>query len=58
MRMSPRIWNCMRLRVFIVCSAVALCGTLSAQSGGGYLITTVAGGNPGFSGDGGLAVID
>jgi|ERR1035437_6846027 hypothetical protein len=58
--MSLRIWNCMRLWVFLVCSAVALCGTAFAQSGGGYLITTVAGtvagdGQPGFSGDGGLA---
>jgi sugar lactone lactonase YvrE len=46
----------MRLRVFLVCSAVALCGTVTAQSGGGYLMTTVAGnGTSGFGGDGGLA---
>src|ERR1019366_2232004 len=57
MRMSRRMWNCMRLRVFRICSAMALCGTVIAQSGGGYLITTVAGGNDilGFEGDGGLA---
>ena len=55
MRMSHRIWNCVRLRVFLVCSAIALCGSAPAQSGGGYLITTVAGGTPGFSGDGGPA---
>src|ERR1035441_6771712 len=54
--MSRRFWNCIRLRVFLVCSAVALCGTAIAQSGGGYLITTVAGdGTGGFGGDGGLA---
>src|ERR1035437_3720940 len=38
---------------------MALCGTVIAQSGGGYLITTVAGGAGiwGVSGDGGLATI-
>jgi hypothetical protein len=41
----------------LVCSAVALCGTVIAQSGGGYLITGVASalGSQGFSGDGGPA---
>jgi len=37
-------------------SALATCGLLSAQSGNGYLITTVAGnGSSGFSGDGASA---
>ena len=56
MRISGRLWNCTRLRLFPICSAMALCGAIIAQSGGGYLITTVAGtGAGGFSGDGGLA---
>ena len=57
MRVLRRFWNCMRLRVFLVCSAMALCGNVIAQSGGGYLITSVASavGVQGFSGDGGPA---
>ena len=56
MRMSRRFWNFIRPRVFLVCSSVALCGTVLAQSGGGYLITTVAGnGFLGSGGDGGIA---
>ena len=56
MRMSRRFWNCIRLRVFLTCSAMALCGTVIAQSGGGYFMVTVAGnGSGGFGGDGGPA---
>src|ERR1035441_8497676 len=56
LRMPRRFWNCSRLWVFLVCSVIALCGTVIAQSGGGYLIATVAGsGTQGFSGDGGSA---
>ena len=53
---SHYVWNGMRLRIFLGCSAMALSSAVMAQSGGGYLITTVAGnGIQGFGGDGGLA---
>jgi uncharacterized protein (TIGR03437 family) len=52
---SRQIWNCVRRRI-LVGYAIAFCGVLSGQSGGSYLISTVAGdGILGFGGDGGPA---
>jgi uncharacterized protein (TIGR03437 family) len=56
--MSRRTSKWIGLRVFLVSSAMALCGTVVGQSGGGYLITTVAGdGAAGFSGDDSAATV-
>ena len=56
--MLRRFWNWIGLRVFLVRCAQALCGTLTAQSGCGSLITAVVivAGIPGSSGAGGLAM--
>ena len=54
--MLRRFWNWIGLCVFLVRSAQALCGRLTAQSGCGSLITAVVmvAGIPGSSGAGGL----